>query len=332
MRFLNETGEGVVRHFINKTTVAVLIEEGFEIPYPIAELVPVDVRANENNTKISEESAELPLEQHISVKKTVVREGIYLAVSPENFTQLSISDFNLTLLNHSDYALSYSLSAVRNSGTELIEEGSCPANSSILLETISRKKLDDYSTLRLEALFYKRSKFDSQPPLSELVKIKPAKLYKEQAFVENELLNFPALIIPVRYTGIELFFDDPEKRKLDLQQLYEEKQKKTNQPVSKPHQKNNPGLEMEIDLHIEELMDNYSGMSNAEIVLVQLRHFHQALDKAINEHFRTLVVIHGVGNGRLKQEVRKAMQQANLRYYDASYARYGFGATEVKLH
>ena len=90
-------------------------------------------------------------------------------------------------------------------------------------------------------------------------------------------------------------------------------------------------LEMEINLHIEELLDNYSGMSNAEIINVQLRHFQKALDKAITGRYRKLIVIHGVGNGRLKQEVRAILDNENMRYYDGSYARYGYGATEVVI-
>jgi dsDNA-specific endonuclease/ATPase MutS2 len=64
-------------------------------------------------------------------------------------------------------------------------------------------------------------------------------------------------------------------------------------------------------------------------VQVQLRHFTKALDKAISGHYKKLIVIHGVGNGRLKQEVRAILESEHMRFHDASYARYGFGATEV---
>jgi dsDNA-specific endonuclease/ATPase MutS2 len=73
-------------------------------------------------------------------------------------------------------------------------------------------------------------------------------------------------------------------------------------------------------------------MSNAEIILVQLKHFQSALDTSINEHYRKLVIIHGVGNGRLKQEVRTILSSyKNLQFHDASYSKYGFGATEILI-
>ena len=121
-----------------------------------------------------------------------------------------------------------------------------------------------------------------------------------------------------------------EEVKVDVSKLFQQKKNHSDKPLkSKPHAQNNGMLEMEINIHIEELMDNYSNMSNAEIILVQLRYFQEALDKAITGHYRKYFVIHGVGNGRLKQEVRAILDSEGIRYYDASYAKYGFGATEV---
>ncbi|MBL0329312.1 MAG: Smr/MutS family protein [Bacteroidetes bacterium] len=125
---------------------------------------------------------------------------------------------------------------------------------------------------------------------------------------------------------------EKEEEKVDVSKLFTQKLHHSDKPKkSKPHAQNNGMLEMEINLHIEELLDNYTGMSNAEIINVQLRYFQKALDKAITGRYRKLVVIHGVGNGRLKQEVRSILDSENMPYYDGSYAKYGYGATEVHI-
>jgi dsDNA-specific endonuclease/ATPase MutS2 len=94
----------------------------------------------------------------------------------------------------------------------------------------------------------------------------------------------------------------------------------------------NQSLEKEVDLHIEELLDNWSGMTNAQLLDVQLKRVMQELDEAIALHLRRVVFIHGIGNGRLKQEVRRVIATyKNVRFHDASFQRYGFGATEVEL-
>jgi dsDNA-specific endonuclease/ATPase MutS2 len=46
-----------------------------------------------------------------------------------------------------------------------------------------------------------------------------------------------------------------------------------------------------------------------------------------------MVVIHGVGEGVLKQEIRKELKEfyPHFDFYDASYQEYGYGATEIEL-
>ena len=71
-------------------------------------------------------------------------------------------------------------------------------------------------------------------------------------------------------------------------------------------------------------------MSNAEIISFQLRKFQRELDDAISNHFRSIVFIHGVGNGRLRGEIHNILKgYRKISFHDASYAKYGFGATEV---
>jgi hypothetical protein len=89
--------------------------------------------------------------------------------------------------------------------------------------------------------------------------------------------------------------------------------------------------EYEIDLHIQELIDDYRYLNNAEILRIQLSVFKQHLEKAIINNQRKIVFIHGVGEGILKTEIRRIMDQqyVEVSYYDASYQKYGYGATEV---
>jgi DNA-nicking Smr family endonuclease len=88
----------------------------------------------------------------------------------------------------------------------------------------------------------------------------------------------------------------------------------------------------EIDLHIEELLDSHRGMSNTEILLKQMTEFRSFFKRAQNKGIQKLVVIHGVGEGVLKNEIRMFLSKKdNVEFYDASYAEYGKGATEIRL-
>jgi hypothetical protein len=337
VKFLNEKGEGIVTRIINKTTVGVTVEDGFEIPYVVSNLVVI---AGKNSEKpIAQEVKAVPLiekKQEPQNKKAKIEEeeGLYLGFSPENKKDISRSNINVWLMNHTSYNISFAYSIWNSGNYTTLETGNIPAFNAELVQTIDRKELNDHRNFKVDALFYSKKAHDHQHPVSNVVKLKPIKLYKENAFRPNGFIHDDALIFPVYKLSEELgseAYRITDKKLTSI--LFQKNKEHTAAKVSKPHATNNPLNEMEIDLHIEELLDDYTNMSNAEIIQVQLNYFQNALDKAINEHMRKLVVIHGVGNGRLKQEVRVILSRYdNLRYFDGSYARYGFGATEIQFY
>lgn len=88
----------------------------------------------------------------------------------------------------------------------------------------------------------------------------------------------------------------------------------------------------EVDLHLHELVEDETVLSHDEKLRYQLAYFERALEAAIRDGKRKLIVIHGVGEGILREEVRKALQYyESVRFVDADPRRYGSGATEVTI-
>lgn len=86
----------------------------------------------------------------------------------------------------------------------------------------------------------------------------------------------------------------------------------------------------EVDLHLHELVEDERMLSDGEKLEFQLRYFERALESAIRNGKRKLIVIHGVGEGILREEVRRLLQfYQNVQFHDADMRRYGSGATEV---
>ncbi|MBC9915425.1 Smr/MutS family protein [Chitinophaga varians] len=87
----------------------------------------------------------------------------------------------------------------------------------------------------------------------------------------------------------------------------------------------------EVDLHIEALEKNWKGMSNIAILAVQLNAFQRYLDLAISHHQHNLIVIHGVGKGKLKDEIHQILRQTPevANFVNQYHAKYGYGATEI---
>ena len=88
----------------------------------------------------------------------------------------------------------------------------------------------------------------------------------------------------------------------------------------------------EVDLHLHELVEDVARLDESERLAYQLRYFERALNAAIRDGKRKLIVIHGVGEGILREEVRKVLQYYDhVRFHDADMRRYGSGATEVEI-
>ena len=80
-------------------------------------------------------------------------------------------------------------------------------------------------------------------------------------------------------------------------------------------------------------MEDESRLSQDEKLNYQLAYFERALEGAIRDGKRKLIVIHGVGEGVLREEVRKVLQYyETVQFHDADPRRYGSGATEVLIH
>lgn len=96
----------------------------------------------------------------------------------------------------------------------------------------------------------------------------------------------------------------------------------------KPKERNAP--QMEVDLHINKLTSSTKGMSNFEMLNLQLDTAKRQLDFALRKKIQRVVFIHGVGEGILKEELYFLFKRyENVKYYDADYQKYGLGATEV---
>lgn len=96
----------------------------------------------------------------------------------------------------------------------------------------------------------------------------------------------------------------------------------------KPKDRNIPPLE--VDLHIEKLVNSHKGMGNYDILNLQLETAKRQVEFAMRKRIQKIVFIHGVGEGVLKAELDFLLgRYDNLKFYDADYQKYGVGATEV---
>jgi DNA-nicking Smr family endonuclease len=87
---------------------------------------------------------------------------------------------------------------------------------------------------------------------------------------------------------------------------------------------------MEVDLHIERLLDSIKGMSNFDILNYQINSAQKQLEFALRKRIKCIVFIHGVGEGVLKMEVETLLRRYDyIKFHQADPRQYGMGAIEA---
>ncbi|ANH83804.1 hypothetical protein A8C56_08745 [Niabella ginsenosidivorans] len=86
-----------------------------------------------------------------------------------------------------------------------------------------------------------------------------------------------------------------------------------------------------VDLHIDKLTDDHSRMNNFEMLTLQLDTFEKYYNLAVTHMQPMLTIIHGVGTGKLRDEIHDALRhKKEVSYFVNQYhPSYGYGATEI---
>ncbi len=117
---------------------------------------------------------------------------------------------------------------------------------------------------------------------------------------------------------------------VNASRLEKELDRKPGVKVSRKKERDVPA--MEVDLHIHQLVPDARGMSNYDMLNIQMDTAKRQLEFALRKNIRKVVFIHGVGAGVLKEELGFLLRRyPQINYYDADYQKYGMGATEAYI-
>ena len=86
-----------------------------------------------------------------------------------------------------------------------------------------------------------------------------------------------------------------------------------------------------VDLHIEKLMEDWHKLSNGEILNVQLKEFEKWYELSVAHRQSHLIVVHGVGSGRLRDEIHDILRLKRevKSFVNQYHPSFGYGATEI---
>ena len=364
VRFLSEVGGGVVTGFQGKDIVLVEDADGFDIPMPIRECVVIETddyniptpaaKAAAQRKKAEEQPARptapspvssysdgLPLRQVEKPKISVYRQpeikggdalNVFLAFVPTDIKAVSTTPFETYLVNDSNYYLYYTYLSAEGKAWTARSHGLIEPNTKLLLEEFEKSELNDRERVAVQFVAFKDNRsFVLKPAVSVELRIDTVKFYKLHTFQPTDFFETPALMYDIARN------DQPSKQVYvsaeELQNALLQKQNTdTNRPQKKEKPANKKGI-IEIDLHINELLDDTRGMSNSEMLNYQLDKFREVMEQYKNKREQRIVFIHGKGDGVLRKALLDELKRKypQCRHQDASFQEYGFGATMVTI-
>lgn len=322
VKFLNETGGGRVTAIIDTHMVRVMTDDGFEVPVLKKELIiPPSDRA-ETAAPVAAQPA--PAQKMSDLPKLPDRSrestGIYIAWVRQPGNEIG-GGVDVCLVNHSPHDVVYNILTGEQEASLGFEYGSLAPGSSVILQEWPGNANELLMRGAVQAMFHPLKPAEFLLPLTAEFRLKAMRLTSDEAFRITPFFHQPAILIYLGYGGEEPATGSQPRaaRKPEVSTSFIDRHISGDK-------------EAVVDLHLEQIIDNVKGISPAEALQIQINYFDRALSAAVNKGIEKLVFIHGVGNGILKSEIRKRLQEMeSILYFDAPLAHYGVGATEVRI-
>ncbi len=349
VRFLNSIGEGVVVGFQAKDIVLVRDSDDFEVPTHVRDLVVVPATNDYNfptedensSPKTKQETEKIAPEPEQKVAEYSFDESdetpegerlsLYLAFTLSDPHDPENCPIHAYFVNCSNYYIDFNILRNGDESTILASDMVEP-QTLFLLKTIERTELNDWAEIRLQALASKRKPFVPKPVIDTIIEQNPTKFYKQHCFTDNDFLDEKAIVLAI-VENDQFSHDVKIDPKVIRDAMVSPTAKPTRQPVRrKPkHNQNEP---IEVDLHIEKLMDNTAGMDAAAMLDYQMEKFREVMAQHRNQRGQRIIFIHGKGEGVLRATIERELKHKfrSCQFHDASFQKYGFGATEVVIN
>ncbi len=338
VRYLNSVGGGKIVRIDGN--MAYVDEDGFETPVLLKECVvvtPSQPKAKSESKFVAPPTV-VPApaqKQEETVEETPAGErlNIVLAYEPEEIKHLNTTEYDAYLVNDSNYYL-YFTYLVKSNLHDWVTRfaGIVEPGIQVHLEHVTRDLVNSIDRVAIQYIAFKQGKeFKLKAPVAVEYAVDNTKFFKLHCFHDNDYFDTPVIAFDIVKNDIpqrSVVFDSGHLEEAMLRKKAADKPERRN--VEKKQRRQ--GI-IEVDLHISELLDSTAGLSNTEMLEVQLKEFNSVMQKYQRDKGTKIVFIHGKGEGVLRNALLKELKYKykNCDVQDASFREYGFGATQVTI-
>ncbi|MES2381429.1 MAG: Smr/MutS family protein [Bacteroidota bacterium] len=307
VKFVNENMEGIVTSFKQKNLVGVTIEDDFEIPVLMSEIIKIDFN---DQKPAGKETTEDKLKPKVNTNPI----GIFLA-----YNRLGENDVESILHNNEPDTLLYAIYQQEKGIYNLYKTGKLEKEEEVSLMKLNLENYDKWNPLLFQFILADGVTMKPSKPLHIEFKTHPKEFHQS--------LKFCFFLQKQAY----MFKLNEELSKINLNAL---KQKDFSEKtvVEKIDLSKKP--EPVIDLHFDELLaKGYTTQTN-DIIGVQMDVFIKTLEAAYIHQMKSIVYVHGIGNQYLKNKIQTFLvknKRLAKHFEDADPIKFGGGATYIEI-
>ncbi len=256
-----------------------------------------------------------------------VSDGVWVALFPKFDTDIFgdelVEKFKIYLINKTDlaYEFTYSISYSGRNDFEITSD--LAPFKDFYLNDLPFENLNDSPSLDFEFRLLKSNK-NKADFCEAIYKIKARQMF--QKVEELKLKNLPSINHQLFDKYPDRLHDAPPL--LDMSSLTNAGFKVYDAGKARQHME--PARSV-IDLHIEKIVSEHQSLSSFEMITLQLKEFDKWFHLSIAHRENSLIVIHGIGSGKLKEEIHEILKtKKEVKYFVNQYdKRFGYGATEI---
>ncbi len=324
---LHSNEEGVVIEIINENMVLVDVK-GVRFPAYIDQLDFPYFKRFSNKTIVPSKKQkqfvdDIRKEKSTTATRTV--DGTWLVIFPkfkqDEFGDEMIDELKLHLVNNTTepYQFTYRLRYFGKVEFEL--KNSVNPFENFYLHDVDFENMNDNPSFEFEFSLVNPDK-KKAPFYESILKPKAKQLFTRiEELKEKNEASFS-------YKLFDDYPDKPFEEKMDLGRLSAKGYKVYDAKQARQHIESPRSV---VDLHIEKLTDSWSNLSNYEILSLQLKEFEKYYDLALAHLQPSLIVIHGVGTGKLREEIHELIKYRKevKSFVNQYHPSFGYGATEI---
>ena len=362
VRFLNQTGGGIVVGMGKKGWVTVEDEDGFEIPVPEKECVVVEenaVAAEQKNIQTKDGE-----KLNVALAYSKAGAGFVCSIANEcNYNMLVTYTVSSTAVNQAaQYSTMYAGEILPYERKEMFKFGKEELNN------FSKRVLVRLVPFKRGTGLKKTTPHTLKPVVEKDFILDPMNLLKDGMYRENDYTPDKSYIIALVNENVKelplLQNDDDDKLRQALKEKFQGEAEtsgngnngatqrkdtagkafvngkwievtkgKKDDVEEKALIKSSPSGILEVDLHATALLETTAGMDNTAILKYQMEKFNEAMKAVLRKKGQRIVFIHGKGDGVLRKAILTELKTKYpaCKWQDASFKEYGYGATMVTV-